>query len=298
MEPTLFIPPRRSGIIFHAAAALVSAGSGTVALLYALRSAVGVPFVLAMLLGVLLIAPLPLLLYRGYALLRAVYTLERDGLRIRWGLRLQDIPIYEVEWVRPLSELGFNLPLPWLHLPGGILGTRIVPELGLVEFMAADTEHMLLIATPDRVFAISPADPRAFVRSFQRAIEFGSLTPIPAYSVRPAAYVSRVWADRLARIPLLISGVLTAVLFVAVALLIPTHGPLSLGFDPSGSPFPPGPPERLMLLPVIAIFMFLVDLLVGLYFYRWDDQRGVSYLLWLSSPITPLLLMIAVLILI
>ena len=294
MEATRFLPPRRPGVVFHALAVLASLAGGTIALAYALSGASGTQFTLILVLALVLLAPLPLLLYRGFALLRANYNLERDGLRLRWGLRQQDIPLPEIEWVRPASELGFSLPLPPLHWPGAVLGVRTVPELGPVEFLSATTVGMLLLATPDRVYAISPEDPRAFIRAFQRAWECGSLSPLPAYSARPTAFLEQVWQDRLARFPLLVGAALTVGLFLLVGLVIPTSGPLSIGFDPSGQPFPPGPPERLMLLPVLAGFTLAVNLLLGLFLYRYDAQRPIAYLLWLSSALTPLLLALAV----
>jgi len=44
------------------------------------------------------------------------------GLRLRWGLRAEDIPLPEIEWIRPASDLGFHLPKPFLSMPGALLG--------------------------------------------------------------------------------------------------------------------------------------------------------------------------------
>ena len=58
---------------------------------------------------------------------------------------------------------------------------------------------------------------------------------------------------------------------------------------------PPGPPEQLLLLPVLASFTFVFDLVISLFFYRRKDQRMVAYLISASSVITPILLIIATL---
>jgi hypothetical protein len=294
MESTIFYPPRRPGVIFQSLAIVLSALAGTAALVLALTRATGSQFVLLIVLALLFYLPLPVLVYRLFSLLRASYTLERDGLRLHWGLRSQDIPLPQVEWVRPASDLGFHLPLPLLRWPGSVVGARPVPDLGPVEFLAATTQGMLLLATPERVYAISPEDPRAFVRLFQRMIEYGSLSPIQPYSSRPAAFAERIWNDRLARVPLIAAVLLTLLLFVFVALMIPASGPLAIGFDPSGAPYPPVPPERLMLLPVLAAFSLVIDVVFGLYLYRSEPNRPISYLLWLSAAVTPLLLLAAV----
>jgi hypothetical protein len=265
-----------------------------VSFFYAAQQAVGSYFVLLLLLSLALLAPFILVCYRGYALMQARYSLERDGLRLRWGLRAEDIPLPDVEWVRPASDLAFRLPLPFWPAPGSILGTINVPDLGPVEFMAADLASMLLIATPHKVYAISPADPQSFVAAFQRVVEMGSLSPLPRATTLPAAYLQFVWSDRLARYLAVTGLLLTVTLFVVVGLVIPSHSSIALGWTSSGVPVEPGPPERLLLLPVLGTFTYVLDLLLGLYLYRFLPLRPVSFLLWVAALITPILLIISV----
>ncbi|MDZ4158640.1 MAG: PH domain-containing protein [Anaerolineaceae bacterium] len=290
-----FLPPRRDGLFFHCTAAALLAGGSGLSLWFALQQAVGASFVLLLILPLAFVPLLALVLYRGYALLQAGYALERDGLHLHWGLRVEDIPLPDVEWVRPANELGFDLPLPFLRLPGAILGERTIEGLGLVEFMAADTRKMLLVATPTRIFAISPADPNGFLRAFQRATEMGSLSPILPRTSLPAAYLQLVWKDQRARSFILAGLGLMVLLFVFVSLMIPTRTAVSLGFDADRVPLPGVPSERLLLLPVLAAFAFAMDLIGGLFFYRRSGQRPVAYLLWASSAMTALLLAAAVL---
>ena len=54
------------------------------------------------------------------------------------------------------SDLAFDLPLPRIWWAGAILGMKEVEGLGPVEYMAADTSNLLLVAAPEMVFAISP----------------------------------------------------------------------------------------------------------------------------------------------
>jgi len=292
--PNEFRPTRRAGVIFHAAALILLAAGVAAVLWLAFQQNVGANFVLLLLLAVVLFVPLPLLAYRGYALLTARYSVERDGLRLRWGLRAEDIPLPEIEWVRPASDLAFDLPVPRLSWPGAILGSLNVSDLGPVEFMASDRALLLLLATPTRVYAISPADPVGFVRAFQYATEMGSLSPIESYSARPASYLRSVWDDRLARTMLLLGAALTAALFVLVSLFIPGLDSVSLGFSSSGQLLPPVPAAQLLLLPLLGGFAFLMDTLAGAYFYRYDPWRPVAYLMWASSTLTPALLIAAV----
>ncbi len=288
---TFFLPSRRSGFIFQGVILFILGVSGGLSFWASLRQDIGSDLVLYLVLSVLLLAPTPLLLYRIYSLSQATYTLERDGLRIRWGLRAEDIPLPQIEWVRPASELGFALRMPWTSTPGAFLGTIRVEGLGAVEYVASDMHTMLLVATPYKVYAISPADPKAFIRAFRRMIELGSLSPLPSYSARPVVFVERVWNDRPARYMLIGGLILTVTLFLLVSLRIPSMGSVALGFDAARQPYKSGPAESLLLLAVLGGFAYALNLLAGLFFYRRETSRPVAYLLW-GASVTALLLLL------
>ncbi len=103
-----------------------------------------------------------------------------------------------------------------------------------------------------------------------------------------------MWGDRSARYLILVALLLTVTLFIVVALVIPSRTSIALGWTSSGLPVEPGPPERLLLLPVLCTFTFVLDLLIGLYLYRFLPLRPVSFLLWAGAVITPILLIVAV----
>src|SRR5215210_4599281 len=153
-----FPPAKRLGLIIHAVIILLLAGVSTWGFLNITRAAVGPTFVSYLLMALLAFAPIPFFAYRAYALLRADYYIDRDSLAMLWGLRVEDIPLTDVEWVRPASDLSNPLSLPRFRLPGAILGKRRHSDLGLVEFIASDSRNMILVATAKRVFAISPKD--------------------------------------------------------------------------------------------------------------------------------------------
>lgn len=293
-ETIIHNPPRQRGLLFHGIV-IAALGAGTVlTFLLGVYQRVGDYFVLLLLVSLLLFAPLPLVIYRAYALIRASYRLERNGLRLRWGLRAEDIPLPAIEWVHRATDLASTLPLPRLSWPGAILGTVNTPDLGPIEYMASTTQTLLLIATPTKVYAISPEDPERFLQDFERALELGSLSPISSVSVLPAAYLSQVWSNRIARILILSGLILIFILLAGVSLLIPNRATISLGFYPSGAPLPVVPAEQLILLPILGIFSYLIDLMAGLFFFRRGQQRLIAYLLWGSSVVTTLLLILAV----
>lgn len=282
-----FAPPRRNGIILHGGMILALATAGGYFFLLAVNDSTGVDFLLHMVIALVLMAPLPLIIYRLYALLNGVYYLRRDGLLVRWGLRREDIPLNKIEWIRPAGELGFRLPVPWLRWPGAIIGSRKVPELGQVEFIAADAAHMILVATPEKVYAISPVESNQFMSAYRKINEMGSLSPLAAQSVYPTILLGRVWEDRLARLLILISFVIGIILLGVVSLAIPSLDVISWIV-----PGTTAPAERLLLLPILMAMIWLINMVIGILLFRQGkDLRIAAYLLWGNSALTGLILL-------
>jgi hypothetical protein len=82
-----------------------------------------------------------------------------------------------------------------------------------------------------------------------------------------------------------------------VSLVIPTRATIPLGFDAAGLPGEAGLVDRLLVLPMLAGFTYLVNLLGRLFFYRRPEWQPVAYLLWISSALQGILLIVAVFIL-
>lgn len=293
-----FPPPKRFGLVLHALIILMLGGVSAYGILNLTRAQVGPAFVTYLLMALLAFAPIPLFGYRAYALLRSDYYIDRDSLAILWGLRVEDIPLTDIEWVRPVSDLTHPLTLPTFRIPGAVLGARRHAELGLVEFIASSTKNLILIATSKRIFAISPRDATALVRTFARATEMGSLTPAEPKSVYPSFIVTKAWESPSARF-LWMSGLfLNLGLIVWVGILIPSLAQIPFGFDAFGAPNASAPSVRLILLPLISMVMFIVGIIAGLYFYRWEKQRPLAFIVWGSSALCALLFLMAVLFLV
>jgi hypothetical protein len=289
-----FPPSKRFGLVVHGIIILVLAGISGWGFMNLTRTQLGPMFVNYLLMGILAFAPIPFLGYRAYALLRADYYIDRDSLAMLWGLRVEDIPLSDVEWVRPATDLSHPLSLPRFRLPGAILGTRRHADLGLVEFIASDSRNIILIATAKRVFAISPKDANSLIRTFARATEMGSLLPAEPKSVYPSFILMQAWESPLVRFMWVSGLILNIGLVIWVGLLIPSLGQISLGFSPFGAPLEPAPSIRLILLPLLSGLLFIAGWGMGLYFYRWDMQRMLANIIWISGTLTALLFLIAV----
>lgn len=286
-----FHPPRRRGAFIHGFAAILLAGCSGIFFLMSVEQKAGTYFVEYLLLSLIFLIPLPFVLYRGYSLLRARYVLDREGLRLHWGLRSEEIPLSQIEWIRAADEIAINLPLPFLYISGSIRASYEVEDMGPVEYMASDVDRLLLIATSQRIFAISPDNVNDFVYWFREAMESGSLSPMEYQSTMPDTFLSGVWHDRAARVLVLSGIVLSLTLLSIVSLIVPGIDEISIGYDATGSPLPPLSSQRLFLLPVLSLMIFAVDLIVGAYYYR--NLRPISYLIWGSGILTPLLLLLA-----
>ena len=294
----VFNPPRNPGLLMHIILFLGLAAGIIILMIRIFSQPVGWTLVLYLLGSLILIAMLPLIAYRGYALLHASYTIERDGLRVRWGLRSEDVPLTEVLWVREATDLVVPLRLPRFSMPGAILGNSRHDELGKMEFIASDAKSLVIVSAFNKTLILSPEDAGDFTHRFQRVIEMGSLAPISPHTAVPAAFFGQVFKDRLGRILVPAGAALAILLLLFTSVLIPFRDVVSLGYDRAGLPLEPVPSSRLLLLPVIGLVLNMADLIGGFYSYRRPETRVIAYFLWAAGMLTSLLLLVAVLLLI
>src|SRR5450759_1858209 len=279
---TDFPPPRR-GLTLHVTLISVATVLAVLFALLASQEPIGLRFTIYILVAAFAFFPLPFLAYWLYSLTRANYSLDRDKLTLTWGLRVEQIPVSDVEWVRPMEAMTSPVALPFIHLPGAITGFRRNPELGPVEFLASDAKALLLVATSKRVFVISPQDTAGFIQNIQRAIEMGSLSPNKPQSVYPTFIVVQAWDSLLARYLWLAGLFLNIGLLAWATLLIPSLNFIPLGFLPSGAAGEPVPGAGLILLPVISLFLYITGWVAGLTFYRHPDHRPLAHIVWASG---------------
>ena len=290
-----FPPPKRRGLIVHGIIIIVLMIVALIGFINLSRAEVGPQFLIALLVSLASFTPIPFLVYRAYSLWRADYHMDRDSLAINWGLRVEDIPLSDIEWMRPADDLTRPLALPSFRLPGGLLGVRRHSDLGVVEFLASDPKKLLLVATAKRVFVISPDNPASLTQTFARATELGSLAPVEAKSVYPSFVVTQAWESGLARYLWLTALFLNLGLFVWASLIIPSTPRVALGPQFVGSALETVPSAQLIIFPVASLLLAVTGWIAGLYFYRWDRERILAFIVWGSSTLTSLLFLLAVL---
>jgi hypothetical protein len=294
MDTFTFLPPRRAGYLFHIVAIALLTGGAIWCLWQVIHIPIGLLFLLYLLPALLAFILVPVFTYHLYALRASVYTLERDCITLQWGLRSYTVPMNLVLWVRPTSDLEIPLHLPWLRWPGAILGMRRLRTGMPVEFLAARSRGLLLIATDERIYAVSPDDQNAFLQAFQHLTELGSLSLVQPQSVRPTFLIGQVWGTPTARNFVLSGALLSLGLLVWVSLVAPTLDQVSLGFTADGEPREPIQGIRLMLLPILNTLFFGINLILGLFFYRREESHPLAYLLWSNTILVSALFIVAV----
>lgn len=293
--PIRFDPPRRRGGILHLVAILVCTAAAIGLLTLAAIQPAGVAVILLLGGALLLSMPLPFIFYRLYALNRSGYWVGREGIRLRWGLRQVDLPHQAILDIAPSQELETPLSLPRLSWPGSITGHVANEELGLVEFLASEKNHLVLLGTKERVYVISPRDAAEFVQVFKHESERGSLRPLNARSISPSFVLSEAWEQLPVRRTLIAGALLSFGLLLLVGFLAPGLEAVSLGFAADGLPLEPVAGVQLFLLPALNLFFYVGNFFLGLLFFREAKGLIFSYILWGSSLLTGIFFLGAVL---
>ncbi|MEN8171535.1 MAG: PH domain-containing protein [Chloroflexota bacterium] len=293
-EKTIFYPPLIRGRLFHTAMIILLTAGGLWGLVRVPNAQVGPAFLIELIPTLLALPLVPFLSYRIYTLHNAQYILARDDLQLKWGWRVEVIPMNNIEWILPASDLETPIRLPWLRWPGAILGQRRIPDGRLVEFLATKTDNLLLISTTERIYAISPSDPNAFLQAHQRIIELGSLNVSISQSIYPSFLWARVWKTLPARYLLIAGAILCLVLLAWTSLAIGKYNQISLGFTPQGLPNEPLPSIQLMLLPFLSISAYIFNSILGFFLYRREDQQIWAYILWGNSVLVVTIFLFAI----
>lgn len=230
-----------------------------------------------------------LIAYWVYGLAPASYMLDRNALIIRWGTSKQVIPTGAIERVFTGDEIDGGIRFYGGRWPGHWVGYGELQEAGPTLFYATQAlEDQVFIVTPGLVYAISPANQKAFLESLQKRLQMGPTQMMEQSSQRPSVLDWPIWKDSLG---LALLGGSTLALVVLLGLLsfrfpeLPMLMPLHYGT--SGSPDRLGPRGEIFLLPLIGLLTYLVNGALGSIFYR--HNRVASYMLWGGTVLVQLL---------
>jgi hypothetical protein len=286
-------PPKVQGLIIGSILFLLSLGGIVFGILHLAAGEIGPLLGLWTTIVILGIPILLLVGYRLYGLLTAHYVLDRDGFYLSWGFASEKIPLSAIENIMDGEVIGSRYgPSPGFWWPGCIVGRRGVEGLGEVEFFATTTaKDQVIIPLENRSLAISPPDAGAFQQAFMDFVRLGSLEEISTNSYRPDFFSARLWADRIARFLILAGLVLVLSLLAYLAFrIVDLPDQVPFGFDLLGQPDTFVPPSQLILLPIVGGFFWFLDLMIGVWLFRLDRDRKISYAIWFVGVVLSVLL--------
>ena len=296
MQKFVYRPPKRIGsLLLLIILILLIAACGALAWL-AFNRASGGFFFLYLIGSIIVFFPIPFFLYLLIALNRAKYTITPNGFSMQWGLRTEDIPFSEIDFVRMPNELVAQLPKPPIAFPGAVFGSRFHNDLGKIEFVASKRKNLVLVATKKIIFAISPSNINSFRTDFSRAMEFAPISPIKPQSSQPRLIIADIFADKAAGYLIGASVFLSIILLLVISFMVPIpetdFSQISRNIQ-LGTTFPG---NRLLILPLLVFLFLFLDIGFGAYLFRKKAHKINAYFLFAAGLILPVFFLIFILI--
>jgi len=228
--------------------------------------------------------------YLLYGLLTLSYTLDRNGLVIRWGHLRQIVPMDRIERVTKGEDVRGSARFWGVVWPGYRVGRGRIAGIGsLRAYATRPLAEQLLVVTASEVYGISPSDPHAFLADLGRRRGLGVVRQMDQMTLRAKWASLPILADRWAHLLMLIGFLLNAGLFAYVCYVYPgLPRILSLHFDALGEVDRVGARSELFALPLIGLISEFCDALVGLLLHR--RQTTGAYLLLMAGILVQILL--------
>lgn len=221
------------------------------------------------------------LAFHTHQLASASYSVDRNAFVIRWGQLREVVPMGDVQRVLEADEIADGLRMLRAPLPGWWFGDGRHPALGKIRFYAtAPLDQQVLIVTPERTYAVSPYDDEAFLDAFRTRLEMRPTQNVVHTRLLPPYMALPLWADRVARVLLILAIALNLLTFGLSAGRFPAvPAQLALHFDAAGVADRFGDKPQLFVPPFIALITLAISVGLGLTLYRKEEKLG-AYMLW------------------
>jgi len=220
------------------------------------------------------------LLYRTWAAFTLEYWVDRNSVTIRWANVRQRIPIQEIKRMVRGGLQDASRP-HWSQWPADNLRTAHAFGSIDVKMMASQPlERCLLLETNEGVFAVSPADPNAFIDAVQEHYQMEPAQRV-VMEQRKATPLGGVF-DR-DRIGLALLGVGFLGVLALIGLLMVRYPGLPdemiFRYSSDGLPLSVRGKNALFLLPAIGLLAWLINGVWGVWMAARKETTG-AYLLW------------------
>jgi hypothetical protein len=286
--------PSPGGPIGLAAALVVLTLDGALLLLLLRRPITLFSFVLAL----LIVLSLPLLALLGYWLygfFRLRYLLDRNGLTIVWAATRRIIPLPRISRVVRGETVEGETVIQGVSWPGCHVGYGDLPGIGETFFCATrPLLDQLLLVTPSRAYAISPADLDGFLADLELRRRLGPLKSLAEETHKAPWMTLPIWADRGTHLLLALGAVVNAGLFAYVCWRYPAlPSLLPLHFDALGQPDRIGLRAEVFKLPAIGLVILAANSALALLLH--GRERLAATLLFAAALFAQFLLGVALL---
>lgn len=253
---------------------------------------------LSFLLALLIVLSLPLLALLGYWLygfFSLRYLLDRNGLTIVWAATKQIIPLPSITRVVRGETMDREAEIRGLNWPGYYVGYGQLPGMGETFFCATrPLLDQLLLVTPTRAYAISPADLDGFLADLELRRRLGPLKTLTQETRQARWLTLPIWTDGVAHLLLALGVVANAALFAYVCWRYPgLPALLPLHFDALGQADRIGLRAEVFKLPAIGLLALVANFALGSLLH--DRERLVAYLLFAAVILVQGLLGVALL---
>ncbi len=286
----VFLPPKTKALVINSILAVLLILIILFFLVYASYIGEGWLAIVFIALGLLLLVPLFVTIYRIFTIITTNYRLTRDALEIKWGLRRELIPLREIEWVHPVSDFQTPLPLPYGKIRASFYDEIDINGLGKTLFVATKPDQMVLIKLSKAYIVLSPEDKEAFTQTFIELSQMGSLESPEAESEDLKMLWRRVIEDKKAKNLLILTAVSLFVLIAMAVVIVAIDTPV-VWVD-----MIPVPPTRLFLLALLGLLFSLLNTIFALFLYLQERSgKAIVYLILAWSVLTNLVLSFAML---
>ena len=247
-----------------------------------------------------LVALLALLVLAGVLVYRVVgawtlaYELDRNGLYILWAGNRATVPLGQVERV-DVGAPGARLSPSPLRGVGYYRGRgRTDDGRTLHMFATRPLRQSLVLHTATDAYAISPADPDAFVQDLEQRRNLGVVKPLAPALDQSRIFFYAFWSDTLVRRALVVAFLLNLLLLGFLAARYPALGStVQMRFNAAGALAELRPRHQVLFLPLAAFVVSLLNTGLGLTIYA--RERAGARMLQLGSVLVQVLFAIAVL---
>lgn len=210
-----------------------------------------------------------LIAYRLLVALTLRYELDRNGLTITWAGHRLIIPmgsILQIEQGDPHARLPAQLLQGVGSYSGnGRSGSRRLLHL----FSTRPPTQSLIIHTPTAVYAIAPNDSDSFLQQLEECRRLGVTIPLSQARQSGRLVGTAFWDDQTIRWSLLLA---LGVNLIMLGFLFASYQQLPLAlpmqFDANGHAIDLRPRAHILLLPLAACVLSLINTALGLVIYR------------------------------